>query len=59
MKGKELESRRLDMSFQFMKLDTVPVIDEDVFLLCYSVVRMILQETERGKKGKSMKTEHT
>ena len=42
--GKILQSRGLDVGFETMQLHTVPVINEDVFLLGDSKMRMVVQE---------------
>jgi hypothetical protein len=40
----ELEPCRLDVRFQTVQLDTVPVVDENIFLLRDRKVRVIVQK---------------
>ena len=44
MVGQELEPCRLDVGLELVKLDAVAVVDEDILVLGYSKMRMVLQE---------------
>ncbi len=40
----KFQSCRLDVRLELVQFDTVPVVDEDIFVLGYRKMRMILQE---------------
>ena len=44
MVGQELKPCWLDVRLELVKLDAVAVVDEDILILSYSKVGMVLQE---------------
>lgn len=57
MKGEEFEPCRLDVRFESMKLDTITVINEHIFLLRYGEMRLIVQKPRYSQTSQLYESE--